>query len=267
MAQRTKDQPADTLEELESLGERMAQWVGANPILVLGIAALVLALAAGVGGYRAYSHSRVDQASAALAALHAEYVTAMGGKATDTEVPEPANPETAKTVRTDFATRYEQLGKEWRGTPTGSLALLEAGELREKLGDGAKALELWMSAAQSAAGDSPVLGVIQSRIGYFEEDRSEFEAAARAHEAAANVVGYPLHNEALAAAARTWAEAGKPEQALALYRRLKSEAPEFQVAPYVEARMAEIESRSGIPAAQDSMTDAPTQSGSAPARP
>jgi len=240
VAQRTKDQPADTLEELESLGERMAQWVGANPILVLGIAALVLALAAGVGGYRAYAHSRVDRASAALAALHTDYVTAMGGKATDTEVPEPANPETAKTLRTEFAGRYEQLGEEWSGTPTGSLALLEAGELREKLGDGAKALELWLSAAQSAAADSPVLGVIQSRIGFFEEDRSGFVCA------------------------RTWAEAGKPEQALALYRRLKSEAPEFQIAPYIEARMAEIESRSGTPAAPDSMTEASTKPGSVP---
>lgn len=244
MAQRTKDHPADTLEELESLGERMAQWVGANPILVLGIAGLVLALAAGVGGYRAYAHSRADRASAALAALHSEYVVAMGGKATDTEVPEPANPETAKTVRTDFAARYEQLAKEWSGTPTGSLALLEAGELREKLGDGSKALELWLSAAQTAAADSPVLGVIQSRIGHFEEDRGDFEAAARAHEAAANVVGYPLHAEALAATARTWAEAGKPEQALAAYRQLKADAPEYQIPPYIEARLTEIESRS-----------------------
>jgi tetratricopeptide (TPR) repeat protein len=243
VAQRTKDQPADTLEELESLGERMAQWVGANPVLVLGIAGLILALAASVGGYRAWEHSRSDRASTALAALHAEYVTAMGGKPTDTEVPEPANPETAKAVRTDFAARYEQLAKEWSGTATGSLALLEAGEIREKLGDGAKALELWLSAAQSAAADSPVLGVIQSRIGHFEEDRGDFEAAARAHEAAANVAGYPLHGDALAAAARTWAEAGKPEQALAQYRRLETEAPDFQIPPYIEARMAELESR------------------------
>ena len=246
MAQRTKDEPADTLEELESLGERMAQWVGANPILVLGIAGLVLTLAAGVGGYRAYAHARSDRASTALAALHTEYVTAMGGKATDTEVPEPANPETAKTVRTDFASRYEQLGKEWNGTATGSLALLEAGELREKLGDGAKALELWLLAAQSAAGDSPVLGVIQSRIGHFEEDRGDFEAAARAHDAAANVAGYPLHNDALAAAARTWAEAGKPEQALALYQRLRSDSPDLKLAPHIEARLQEIEARGAI---------------------
>lgn len=245
MAQRTKDEPAGTLEELESLGERIAQWVGANPVLVLGIAGLVLTLAAGVGGYRAYTKARSDRASTALAALHTDFVTAMGGKPTDNEVPEPANPETAKTVRTDFAARYEQLAREWSGTATGSLALLEAGELREKLGDGAKALELWMLAAQGAASDSPVLGVIRSRIGHFEEDRGDFEAAARSHDAAASVVGYPLHNDALEAAARTWAEAGKPEQALAQYHRLKTEAPEFQVAPYVEARMSEIESRAG----------------------
>lgn len=257
MAQRTKDEPADTLEELESLGERIAQWVGANPVLVLGIAGLVLTLAAGIGGYRAYAHARADRASTALAALHTDFVTAMGGKPTDNEVPEPANPEVAKTVRTDFATRYEELAKEWSGTATGSLALLEAGELREELGDGAKALELWMLAAQSAAADSPVLGVIRSRIGHFEEDRGDFEAAARSHEAAANVVGYPLHNEALESAARTWAAAGKPEQALAQYRRLKADAPEFQVAPYVEARMAEIESSAAAPAAPPAAAAAP----------
>lgn len=266
MAQRTKDQPADTFEELESLGERLAQWVGANPVLVLGIAGLVLALAAGVGGYRAYAHARADRASAALAALHSEFVIAMGGKATDTQIPEPANPETAKGVRLDFAARYEQLAKEWSGTPTGSLALLEAGELREMLGEEAKAIELWMLAAQGAVSDSPVLGVIQSRIGHFEEDRGNFEAAARAHEAAANVEGYPLRAESLAAAARTWAEAGKPEQALALYHRLKADAPEFQIPPYVEARMEEIESRSATAAATPPATD-PAAATPAPATP
>jgi hypothetical protein len=35
VAQHRKDEPADTLEELASLGERLVQWIGANPTPVL----------------------------------------------------------------------------------------------------------------------------------------------------------------------------------------------------------------------------------------
>jgi tetratricopeptide (TPR) repeat protein len=247
LAQRRNEEPADTLEELASVGERMMQWVGANPAIVLGGAALILVAAGAFGGYRAWSGARAERASAALSAVRAEFVIAMGGSANDTEVAEPANPETARAVRTDFADRYLALAEEWSGTPTGGLALLEAGGLLERLGDSDRGLEVWTEALASVRADSPARGVLQSRIGRAQEDKGRLEDAARSYEAAAAVPGFPLVAAALTDAARAWAEAGKDDEALAAWRRLRADFPEATIPPYVEARLAEIEMRAGGP--------------------
>jgi tetratricopeptide (TPR) repeat protein len=132
----------------------------------------------------------------------------------------------------------------WSGTPTAALGLLEAGELFAKLGNLDRALEVFLQASEQAPVDSPIRAVIASRIGHLQEEKGDFEAAARSHETAAAVPGFPLHTDALAQAARCWAEAGKPEQALALYQRLKSDSPDLKLAPHIEARLQEIEARS-----------------------
>lgn len=248
MAQRNQE-PADTLEELASLGERLMQWVGANPAIVLGGAALILVIAGAFGGYRTWSHSRAERASAALSTLRSELIVAMGGSATDTEAPEPANPETARTLRTQFADRYVALAEEWSGTPTGGLALLEAGGLFAKLGNAERALEVWTRALGETPSTSPAYGILQARIGRAQEDAGRFEEAAKSYEAAAAVPGYPLAAGALADAARCWAEAGKDDLALAAWRRLKTDHPEYRVAHYVEARLSELELRAGGPPA------------------
>jgi predicted negative regulator of RcsB-dependent stress response len=245
VAKHHKDAPADTLEELESVGERLMQWVGANPAIVLGILGAILLGAAGYGGYRAYSHAQAAKASTALAALHGEFVAAMGGKVTDIAVPEPANQETAKTVRTEYADKYLAVAKEWSGTPTAALGLLEAGELFAKLGNPDRALEVAMQALQQTPADSPIRSVIESRVASLQEEKGDFEAAARSYEAAAAVPGNPLHADALAQAARSWVEAGKTEQALAIYQRLKTETPDLDLAPHIQARLEELAARSG----------------------
>ncbi len=244
MAKHHKDEPADALEELESFGERLAQWVGANPAIVLGVAGAILLGAASFGGYQAYSRSQADKASASLAKLHGEFVAAMGGKAADVAIPEPANPETAKAVRTEYADKYVALAKQWSATPTAALSLLEAGELFEKLGDGDRALEVLLQASEQAPAESPIRAAAASRIGSLHEEKGDFEAAARAHEAAAAVPGSPLSAEALAQAARCWAEAGNSDLALALYQRLRTESPDRKLAPHIEVRLQELEARS-----------------------
>jgi tetratricopeptide (TPR) repeat protein len=249
VAQHRKEEPADTLEELASLGERLMQWVGANPIPVLTVAVAILVAAAALGGYRAYAGSRAERASAQLASLHDELVQAMGGKPTDTEIPEPANPETARTVRTDFAERYGALAKQWSGTPAGALAMLEAGRLYEQLGNQDRALEIWTDAAAKLSNDDAALGILRSRIGRIQEGKRDLEGAAKSYEAAAAVTGFPLVASSLADAARCWAELGKSEPALAAYHRLRSEFPDYQVAPYVESQLQELEARANAPVA------------------
>lgn len=245
MAKQHKDEPADTFEELESVGERLMQWVGANPLIVLGISGAILLGAASFGGYRAFAHSQAEKASTSLATLRSEFAAAMGGKVIDVEVPEPANPETAKTVRAEFTDKFVAVAKEWSGTPTAALSLLEAGELFAKLGNPDRALEVSIQASEQAPADSPIRAVIESRIAHLQEEKGDFEAAARSYEAAAALPGNPLHADALAQAARCWAEAGKADQALALYQRLKSETPDLKLAPHIEARLEELEARAG----------------------
>ena len=48
MAQKRKEEPADTLAELQSLGDRFGQWVGANPLPVLAFFGAILLLAGSI---------------------------------------------------------------------------------------------------------------------------------------------------------------------------------------------------------------------------
>ncbi len=61
--------------------------------------------------------------------------------------------------------------------------------------------------------------------------------------AAAETPGYPLRCDALADAARCWAEAAKPDEALALFTRIQNEAPKYRLPPHVQARLAELQVR------------------------
>lgn len=240
MAQHHKDAHPDTLAQLESLGDRLAHWVSANPLIVLGTAGAILLIAAGLGGARAWRASSANEASAALATIQREYVTAMGGESLGAEVPEPANPETARQVRTDFVERFARFAREHEGTPAQALAALEASRIYEALGAPEPARAIVQSAADALPEDSPMRGVVLQRVAALAEAAGDYEAAARAHLAAADTPGYPLRSEALADAARTWADAGRPDEALALYARLQVEAPDYRMPPYIQARLAEL---------------------------
>ncbi len=235
--------PADTLEEIESAGERLLAWVGANPVLVLGVAVAILLSAAGLGGYRALSHANAVEASASLEALRSDFVIAMGGQPGDVIVPEPANPETARAVRREFVDRFAELGREYGGTGAGALASLDAGSLYLELGTPDQALETWQAALEGLPRSSPLRGVLASRIAQLHEQDEKFAEAAQTYEAAAAIEGYPLRYLALGHAARTWLAAGEPAKALADYDRLKSEAPDTELPEHVTALLDELSAR------------------------
>jgi hypothetical protein len=244
LAQHHKDAHPDTLAQLESLGDRLVHWVSANPAVVLGAAAAILLVAAAIGGTRAWQASSANQASAELAGLQRQYVEAMGGEATDLEAPEPANPETARKVRTDYVERFASFAREHEGTPAQALAALEASRIYESLGAPEQAREIVQAAVDALPADSPIRAVALRRVAALAESAGDFEAAAMAHVAAGDTPGYPLRFEALADAARCWAEAAKPDEALALYDRIRTEAPDHRLPPHVEARLAELKARS-----------------------
>ena len=236
-----KKQPTDTLEELESLGERLVGWIGANPTLVLGAAAGILLAAAGVGGWRTWQGSRADRASTALAELRAQYLAAMGGTPNDARVPEPANPETARSVRTEYVERFIEVARGHSGTAAGALARLEASEIYGRLGNPDRALAVLEEGVAEQSAASPLRGILESRVARLQEEDGHLEDAARSYEAAAAIPGNPLRSEALGDAARCWADAGKTDQAIAIYRSLQTEAPDHHLAPHIEARLRELQ--------------------------
>ena len=238
-----KHEPTDTLEELESLGERLLGWVEANPVLVLAVAGAILLGAAGFGGWRAWQSARADRASSALAELRTQYVVAMGGTANDAKVPEPANPDTARSVRTEYVERFVELARAHGGTAAAALGRLEASEIYQKLGQPDRALEVLQQGAAAQRSDSPLRGILEARIARLQENAGRFDDAARAYEAAASIQSYPLRIEALGDAARCYAEAGQREAALAIYAKLQTEAPDRHLEPHIEARLKELQAK------------------------
>lgn len=208
--------PPDTLAQLESLGDQLVRWISANPLPVLGTALAVLLVAA-----------------------------VAGGEATALEAPEPANPETARQVRTEYVERFVSFARAHAGTPAQALAALEASRIYEALEAPDQAREVLQEAANELPDGSAIRAVVLRRLAVLAEAAGDYEAAAMANVAAANTPGYPQRLDALADAARCWAEAAKPDEALALYARLKSEAsPDlYRVPPHIEARLAELEAR------------------------
>jgi tetratricopeptide (TPR) repeat protein len=241
LAQHRKNTPTDTLEQLESLSDRLVRWISANPLLILGTAAAILLAAASIGGLRAWRSSAADAAAEQVARVRSEYVVAMGGSGLDTTVPEPANPETARQIRADYVERFVKVVDEHSGTPAQALAALEASRIFEELGATDRAREIVEQAISDLPTASPVRAVALRRVAVLREAEGDFEAAARAHAAAAEAPGYPLRFDALADAARCWAEAGNAAEAVAVFARLQGEAPEFRLPPYLESRLTELQ--------------------------
>ena len=84
----------ESLEEIESMAERIAQWIADNVrIVVISIVALLVS-AGGIQMYRSHSVTVSHEASNALAKTRDAYFTAMGANAGSQEIPELAKFET-----------------------------------------------------------------------------------------------------------------------------------------------------------------------------
>ncbi len=233
--------PGDTLEEIQHFTDRLVERVSANPRPILALLGGIVLLAAIGGGVLQWRQARSEAATEALEDLRSEFVAAMGGSPGSLEVPEPANPETARSIRTDFADRFTVLAEEHAGTPAAALALAQVAELRLQLGETDAALEAWRAAADAAADRPQLRGVLLERLGQAYEVAGQPSEAATAYEGAGDTSGYPLRYPALAQAARLRADAGEIERALALYKRIRAESPETRLPDHLAARLRELE--------------------------
>jgi predicted negative regulator of RcsB-dependent stress response len=239
LAKKKTNRTAETLAGIEASGDRVAEWASKNAAIILGVIAGVLVLAAGVGFWIQHRSDTRDAAVNALARTSSEYRVAMGADPTAGVVPEPANAELAERTRTEFAARFEEVGREYEGTTVGAIGMLEAGALRVELGELEEATGDF-EAAREGAGRSAIAALASIRLAGLAEERGDMPAAAAAYEAAAAVVNYPLRADALADAARCWASANEGDRAIATYQRLESEFPDELVSPPIKSLIEEL---------------------------
>jgi len=236
---RPDNQATETLHEIESIFDRVAQWVGANPIPVLVIIGAILASAAGIGGFRAWSSSREADAAADLAEIQTEYRRAMGAPAGSFDIPEPANAEAAAATRQEFATRFAEAAERRSGTAASVSAWLEAGRLREALGDAEAARAAREAAVAEASADSVLGALAQTELAASLERAGEASQAAERYLAAGQVTGFPARILALGDAARCFADAGEPSRALETFALL-GEDEVAKLPAHVRARLEEL---------------------------
>jgi predicted negative regulator of RcsB-dependent stress response len=223
----------------------MAAWVAHHRAGVGSAVGLLLLAAAGWGLYEHATAQRATEASAALARLEAEYRLAMGAAPNDMEVPEPANPETARQVRQEHAQRLWEVAQDHSGTAAAVVAGLEAGNRLDEAGDPDAAFNAWEEARRQAPRGSVLRGLVAVRLARAYEQVGRFEEAAGAFEEASEIDDFPLRHYALADAARCYANAGDRGRATALAFRLDAEAPKLNLPEHVRARLQEL--RQGTP--------------------
>jgi predicted negative regulator of RcsB-dependent stress response len=243
LARGTQTTAHSTLEEIESIADHIAAWIGANPAVVIAVGLSILLAAAGYGGWVAWRSNREDTASFALASLERDYLKAMGGQPGATEITEPANPETGKAVRREFSQKFLGMADEHPHTAATTVARLTAGDLLAAAGEPDKALDAWHAALAGVGGNQALRGVALRRVATALEAQSEWKQAAEANLEAGGLAGYPLRRFALADAARCFAEAGDTSQAIGIAERLEGEGPSNDLPPHLVAKLAELRAR------------------------
>ena len=243
MAKPDSRQATETLHELDSALERAAHWVATHPVAVLVILGSVLAGAAALGGYRAWDASREADASAAVAAIQADYLRAMGAAPGALEVPEPANAEAAAATRREFAARFREAAEQHDGTAAAVTARLQAGTLLDELGQPEEALAALRSALEAAPGGGTLEALARTRLAARLETGGDAAGAAAEYLAAGRTEDFPGRVLALGNAARAFADAGQQERALEVFGSLDEEEIR-QLPPHVSARLAELRARS-----------------------
>jgi tetratricopeptide (TPR) repeat protein len=263
LAQRSDSRQAtETLQEIESVFDRIARWVAGNPRQVLGLLAAILIVTASFSLWNWNRGRRETGASAAVARVQTAYLSAMGAAPGSFEVVEPANPETGRQVRQEFVARFSEVADEHAGTASGVSARMEAAALQDQTGDQEAALESWRRAAVEAEDGSAIQGLALVRLARALESRSRWEEAGAAHEEAGGIEEMPVRFQALGDAARCFAEAGDVERALAIFERIETEAPHAALPEYTRARLLELRAarRSGVEGTPAKGTPGPTGS-------
>lgn len=242
MARRRPDtrQASETLQEIEGVFDRLATRVAENPVTAVVLLVLVLAGAAGASLYRWHAERTASEASRAVAEVQSAYLDAMGAEPGAVEVSDPEDPEKAAEVRAEYAKRFAEVADAHAGTAAGVSARLEQGRLHDALGEPEAAVAAWRKAAEEAPADTALEALARVQLARGLESQGRWEEAAAEHERAGAIEDFPVRAHALAHAARCWANAGKPEQALEAFDRAESTSSATELPTHIAARMREL---------------------------
>jgi len=216
---RRPDSAAETLDRMQSAGDRLAEWLEKKRTAILVILGLLLVGAAGYGYWSSAQADLQEAASIALARAHQGFMADMGASPSDILPTEPANPETATRVRREYVAIFAAVRSDHPGTPESQVAALQQGDLEQALGDSAAAEATWVGALSEGAPSDGLRGLILLRVAAAREAAGDWPAAAAFFEEAGGLSDFPLRSQALGDAARCYAEAGDDAMAIATYDR------------------------------------------------
>jgi len=244
VARKTKPLPheTDTLDELETWGERAGDWLSANAKRVFAGAMVCLAVAGGYGAWASRERSREEAASAALERVRQAYMAAMGAPVLALETPDLANPEAARAIRAEYTGLFHEVAEQHAGTVAGTLARLEEAQLLGEQGDADAALAMLQGMLPDVAGSPDLEGLVLQRIAQIHEDAGRWQEAAEAHAQAGEIASYPLRYWAMASAAWCFSEAGDDERARALVAQVDAAAPDLPLPDHFRTRFRELRS-------------------------
>ena len=240
MAQRRPHQAGETLIEIQSFADHLAEWLLANWIYAASVLGALLAVTAFAAGIHAWRDHRELAASNALATVEREFLASMGAQPGSSSFEEPANPETGRKARREGADRLLAVAKDHAGSGAAMHARIEAGALLARAGGEDRALELWRSVLGSGEAGPELAALVQVRIAQTEEAAGRWTEAAKAYLEAGEQRVYPLWSWALADAARCLLEAGDRDQAARIAERLRTDAPDAELPPHLDAMLQEL---------------------------
>lgn len=227
----------DVLDDLNSYADHLRDWIAAHPGPVIAAGVAILGIAAAASGAHWWVSKRADRASAAIAAVERDYRTAMGAQPGAVEVPEPANPETARNTRMEYGEKLLAVARE-HGGAAARIGSLSAADLFARAGASDRAAEAVDAALQGIASDDPVRGLALRRRASILEAGGKYADAASAYLEAAEVPGFALRTWSRADAARCLVDAGDRPRAIEIARALESEPDAAALPPHLGALLA-----------------------------
>jgi len=235
-----------TLDEIETAGDRLVFWLGENQQSILLVAAAILVVAGGWGYLSGNREAASSEADTALSEVQQGFRQAMGADPGAIDIPEPANLEAAREIRQDFSARYEAVAAAHAGTGPGAVAYLEAGKLRQSLGETQAAVSAYEAGIDSLPADDGLRGFLWSRLGSVYEQQEQWSDAAAAYANAGSTPNYAIRGDAMASAIRAYIHAGEADAALSMANELARTESDYILPGALQARLDELRSAGSL---------------------